>query len=440
MSDIFFQFDLRGQRHNLRYEDALALFADDAVAHPFDHSGRFLLEAVLATRDRNLADVARCGLRVDALGRERFDARLDNSVDIGELGPDAGLAVFDNASEQLLYAASRSPDSTPVAPFQARPSLRRTHHVAVLPQGRVCVSHHGQAVFDSAERHVRGVCRSDGVLMALCDQQALPPLQSFDGTVVALCSVWGDGYFHWLLEVLPKLLLIARAGHRLDEVDVFLVRERVPALMEFLAALGIPDAKVYPWHMAQHIRARRLIVTSTLEQYDYSQSPPGIDIEPWISRIVHAQYSLPRGASQGRRIYIDREKAAFRKVINNAEVKTVLAAHGFEFFALEDLNLAQKRELFASAEMVAGPAGAGFANLVLCHPGTQVLIIYQQGFESNSFWSLCNNNRLEHYHLMTAPSSRFYPSAQAHTINQNFLVDVELLQQTLDYMAAARTA
>ncbi|CAN7438565.1 glycosyltransferase family 61 protein [Pseudoduganella sp. LjRoot289] len=440
MSDILFQFPLRDRQYNLNYEDTLALFTDDAIAHPFDYSTRFLLESVLATRDRNLAEVAHYGQRVTALGRERFEARLTNCVDIGELGSDTGLAVFDNAPDQLVYAASRSPDQTPIGAFQARASLRRTHHVATLHDGRICVSHHGQAVFDGAERHVKGVCRSDGILMALCDQQALPPLQSFDGTVVSLASVWGDGYFHWLMEVLPKLLLIAKAGYRLDEIDLFLVRERVPALMEFLTRLGIPESKVYPWHLAPHIRARKLIVTSTLEQYDFSQQPVGLDIEPWISRIMHAHYSVPQGATRGRRIYIDREKAPFRKVINNAEVKAVLAAQGFEFFALEDLNLAQKQELFASADIVAGPAGAGFANLVFCHPGTQVLIIYQQGFESNCFWSLCNNNQLGHYHLMTTPSTRYYPSAQAKTINQNFLVDVELLQKTLDYMALDRTA
>jgi capsular polysaccharide biosynthesis protein len=98
--------------------------------------------------------------------------------------------------------------------------------------------------------------------------------------------------------------------------------------------------------------------------------------------------------------------------------------------------LAQKQELFANAEMVVGPAGAGFANLVLCNRGCAVLIFYQRGFETDSFWSVCNNNQLRHYHLLCEPSSRFYPSAHAGSINENFLVDIGALQASLDHMTA----
>jgi capsular polysaccharide biosynthesis protein len=189
------------------------------------------------------------------------------------------------------------------------------------------------------------------------------------------------------------------------------------------------------WNQLPHLRAKRLIVASSLEHYDYTAKPPSILIEPWASRAMHQRFALARpAAAKGRRIYIDREQASLRKVINNAEVKAALIPYGFECVALETLSLAQKQELLASAEMVVGPAGAGFSNLVLCNPGCAVLIFYQQGFESDSFWSLCNNNQLTHYHLVCEPSQRFYPSESAGTINENFLVDIGKLVENLDFM------
>jgi capsular polysaccharide biosynthesis protein len=152
---------------------------------------------------------------------------------------------------------------------------------------------------------------------------------------------------------------------------------------------------------------------------------------------MHARFSRPRApGAHGRRIYIDRAHASLRRVLNNTDVKAALAPHGFEFLALERLNLAQKQALFADAEMVVGPAGAGFANLLFCHPGTQVLVFYQQGFETNSFWSLCNNNRLGHFHLVCAPPQDQPASVHTNTINDDFQIDIDALTRTLECMRA----
>jgi hypothetical protein len=94
-------------------------------------------------------------------------------------------------------------------------------------------------------------------------------------TVVSLCSLWGNGYFHWMLEVVPKLLLMAQAGYRLADVDIFLVRQQSPALVEFLSHLGIAPSKVLLWNQLPHLRAKRLILASSLEHYDYTAKQPG---------------------------------------------------------------------------------------------------------------------------------------------------------------------
>lgn len=436
-NEILYEFEHRGEQHRLDFHGAMGYFTSDAIAYPFDYSSNSLLAQLLAYVDTNRADVARNGQKIDPIGRERFSARLKSSIDIGNIAnsESAELHIFDRLQEDFSYKDSRSADGKVVAQFQACAAPQRVHYVAAIKEARLCVGPFGQAVFDSEDRYVEGVCRGDGILYALCPTYALPALQYFDGKVVSLCSLWSNGYFHWLLEVLPKLLMILRAGYKFEEVDLFLVRQISPPLMEFLSYLGIPEEKVILWNQVPHLKVKRLIVTSSLENYDYGKKPTGIAIEPWASRAMYEHFAL-KSASEGkkRRIYVDREHASIRKVINNTEVKTQLEKYGFESVALENLNLAQKQSLFSNAEFVVGPAGAGFANLVLCPPGCAALIFYQEGFESNSFWSLCNNNQLLHYHLVCNPSSRYFPSKHKNTINEDFLVDIEALTRTLDFM------
>jgi len=434
-----FQLELDGRPVALGFDAALDVFVQLAIDHPFQPAHSALIAQVLETRDPNRAEIARSGVRVDALGRERFMARLRDVVDIGDLGADDGVRLtrFDALSEPFEYPASVSADPAPVGSLQASPAPLRTHHVAELEGARLCIGPFGQAVFDCRGRFVDGICQGDGVVLALTDPGRLPAPQSFDGTAVSLCSLWGNGYFHWLLEVLPKLLLIARAGYRFQDIGLFVVRQRNVQLLEFLEFLGIPGERVYDWQGAAHLLPRRLLAVSSLEHYDYRQNPTGILVEPWASRAMHARFSRPRApGAHGRRIYIDRAHASLRRVLNNTDVKAALAPHGFEFLALERLNLAQKQALFADAEMVVGPAGAGFANLLFCHPGTQVLVFYQQGFETNSFWSLCNNNRLGHFHLVCAPPQDQPASVHTNTINDDFQIDIDALTRTLECMRA----
>jgi capsular polysaccharide biosynthesis protein len=437
MSALFFQFEHLGQVRNLDLEGSLTYFVEDAISRPFANDSSQQIATLVAHVDGWKASLARSGMRVDALGRERFAARVPSMVALADMEPsnNVQMTTFEALSEPVPYVASHSPDGTAPASLSGGAGAIRPHHVAVLADARVCVGPYGQAVFDKNQRYVDGICRGDGLLLAAVAFAQLPPMRTFDGTLVSLCSCWSNGYFHWMLEALPKLLLIEQAGHRLADIDLFMVRQKSPALMSFLAHLGIPDNKVFEWHFAPHIQASRLIVTSSLENYDSSVAPQSIAIEPWASRIMQQRFSLPRPrGARGRRIYIDRENAKFRKVINDSEVKAVLHEYDIEVYTLETLSFEQKRELFTTADVVIGPGGAGFANLLFCQPGCHVLIFYNSGFESNSFWTLCNNNGHKHFHLVSESSSRYFPSVHDNTINENFLIDINALRQSLKFI------
>ena len=65
-----------------------------------------------------------------------------------------------------------------------------------------------------------------------------------------------------------------------------------------------------------------------------------------------------------KRVYITRRLAAKRRLVNENQIESLLHDHGFIIAELETLSIAEQVRLFAQAEIVVGPHGAGLTNMV----------------------------------------------------------------------------
>jgi len=101
------------------------------------------------------------------------------------------------------------------------------------------------------------------------------------------------------------------------------------------------------------------------------------------------------------RIYVSRGDAIIRKVRNEATLKRLLARYGFESYEMGRLPFARQVELFASAEAVVAPHGAGLASLMFCAPGTQVLEIFSADYIIDWYAILSRTMGLD-YHFLIA--------------------------------------
>ncbi len=193
-----------------------------------------------------------------------------------------------------------------------------------------------------------------------------------DGPAYGLIhSIWSGGYYHWLLESLPRLLVLEeRCG-----------REIVPLIPDYsglrdvyrdsLAALGYAHA--VPMPSGASARVSRLLVP---------QAPPlGHYDAPLMhrlrSRLVGA--TLPEGEGTPEcMIYISRERARGRKVRNEADLRRMLEQRGFECVYLEEMDFAAQIRLFSRAKLVIGQHGAGLSNLLFMQPGTRLIEVHRK--------------------------------------------------------------
>jgi capsular polysaccharide biosynthesis protein len=128
-----------------------------------------------------------------------------------------------------------------------------------------------------------------------------------------------------------------------------------------------------------------------------------------------------------RRIYLSRQGARRRRVENHDAVEAVLAAHGFQTVQTEQLGFMDQAALFAQAEAVVAPHGAGLANLLFNDGRARVLELYAEG-EPQYHFALC----------ATVRGCRYMPLACRRTSKQrDMMVDVEVLRRGLDRLMAS---
>jgi capsular polysaccharide biosynthesis protein len=264
---------------------------------------------------------------------------------------------------------------------------------------------------------------------ALALQWILEPLTEIDGKVAVLATDGAELYYHWLFQLLPRYELMRLAGIELGEIDYFYVNgQRSRFQRDTLASLGIEPSKIIDGRKIPYLRARELVVPSV--------PLGGGCFRPWLIEFLRDSF-LPKdrrnmGAS-GRRLYISRGLAGYRRVLNEPEVVSLLKEHGFEVAALETMSVPEQAAAMAACEVVVAPHGGGMSNIIFCSPGTKIIEIYSPELVATYFWKLSNQLGLDYYYMLGkgGPTAADTDYPQSWDARADIQVDLDLLQQTL---------
>ncbi|CAO3425350.1 glycosyltransferase 61 family protein [Azospirillum doebereinerae] len=190
-------------------------------------------------------------------------------------------------------------------------------------------------------------------------------------------------YWHFLVEVLPRLMVRERAAEtRPLPVLLFDVR---PYHREMLQLVGLPAEQV--------IDARELAGPDSAQiLYRLSRAAvPSAIPYPAAYRWLRERLLPPqrRDGPPTRRLYLSRRGSAPKhRIANDAEVAALLADRGFETVQPERLGVLETIELMAEAEVVVAPVGAATANQVFLPPGGRwVHLCNPDFFHPDSRWN-----------------------------------------------------
>ncbi|MCE0523771.1 MAG: glycosyltransferase family 61 protein [Methylacidiphilales bacterium] len=202
-------------------------------------------------------------------------------------------------------------------------------------------------------------------------QRFFPKIDRVPGTVISLTTDGHNNYYHWMLDVLPKLFIALAAGLGRG---TFYLGASTPFQKQTLELLGIPPSRVIDCNTFRFLQADELIVPFLGQRH-----PPNV-FNAGKCRLLADVFSFllaakPSSEKLPTRFIVSRGKTRSRRVVNEAELVARLEPLGFRPIYLEDLSLAEQITLFARAEAIVASTGAGLVNLVHTRPGVPVAIL-----------------------------------------------------------------
>lgn len=237
-------------------------------------------------------------------------------------------------------------------------------------------------------------------------------------TVLAYNRWTPNNYYHWLLEYLPRVSVFIDPPNN-DFSDLFsyakiiLPPSPTPWMFKSLDMLGVKEDRIIQ-PVGKQLRVDQLIFIPGFEQ------PYNVPL--WAIKWLRDRFSSYMNTSdpKNKRIYVSRRNAIHRRVRNEDEVVDSLRNYGFVEYVLEDMSLEEQISLFSQAEIVVGPHGAGFSNLVFSTNAT-LIDLFEPTHVHPCFFNICYDTGQDYWYVMNEKVDR-----------NHMLVDIDKLQRTLE--------
>lgn len=188
--------------------------------------------------------------------------------------------------------------------------------------------------------------------------------------VTVLVTHWNSNvYGHWLLEGMPKVLLLRQIAHHLPPLRIALPNSLGAWVSAWIKQI-LPEAAIEPYDDgSSYLHCRTLLIPTLLAD------PVHHLFHPELGRLL-ATLEPPVKSRNGRNLYVSRSAPSlYRQLSNQAEIERIAADEGLELVQPETLSISEQIDLFASADLLVGEFGSAMHNALFSPSGTKVLCL-----------------------------------------------------------------
>jgi len=252
------------------------------------------------------------------------------------------------------------------------------------------------------------ILKETGIL----DRIKLPKSTYRSGTYILLGIDWWQGYYHWMIDVLPRLSLLEQF-ETLQSIPIIVPAGIAPYQYESLRLVGISPDRIIEFN-ADHWQVDLLYFPSPLGGLG-NPSPWAIT---WLREHIFNELGI-MNSTPSRFIYITRRDARIRRIINEDQIIELLKKKGFEIVCPGELSFAEQVRIFAQARVVIGPHGAGLTNMVFAPHNALLIELFPDNYVNGCYWALANAN------------SQTYAFLTGRSMGKNFEVSLDKLETLL---------
>jgi hypothetical protein len=313
---------------------------------------------------------------------------------------------MEEAAQEVLPIPSLVADAPPPECFAK---------LGILPACPIQQTHSVYSVDDVAVTGWKGAMIKDGLLLseyAECNWAAEIRLRPyFTRTLPAsrpyfnlMTSIPARAHvFHWLFDSILPLIAFLESGHAEKNVGL-IVNAKLSEIQ--VRTIGFLKAR-YGIHAIEPVSEAQAVFVPHCQRVvaGYGlprglQSPLALALLDDLARFIVGDAGLKKSP---KRIYISRNDARLRRVLNERDILPELEGRGYERVTLRGMPLPRQAALFLNAEAVAGPHGAGLTHIAWCRPGTKVTEFFPDPAAgrrvrnaSSDFWFISCQRKLSH--------------------------------------------
>lgn len=244
-------------------------------------------------------------------------------------------------------------------------------------------------------------------------------LKQKSGVAIAHSQYAPENYYHWILDTLPRLLLL-REYH--PNIELIVLDQGYEFTRATMTAMGFNN--IIPVSKEQVLKIDNLILPELL-------SPSG-HVNPKLVRLVRDELVQKLGnpdvvasAIHTRRIYVSRAQQRGRRVANQEALDILLDEYGFETIHFEGLGLAEQIALMQETAVLLSVHGANLVNLIFLPPQSKVIELISQTLHNPAYWRLSAVFHLQYYVLACETTEK--ENISYHS-NLDVIVDINALK------------
>ena len=232
-------------------------------------------------------------------------------------------------------------------------------------------------------------------------------------------------YYHWLIEILPKIYYYLKAGALNNNITLFVPDDvkRIGSFDKLLTtALSnykfdlkyMQRGRIYRVNNLQTITTASNIVFNCRKLFSdvnfcYFRKESIEYIKSIARQILDDTFKNSSKSNSYKRIFLARKANSVREY-NQEETLGVLQSFGFQPIFMEDLTIEEQITAFMQAEFIIGPSGAAWTNIIFCSPGTKALSwLPEKGKNFSVFSSLAAYSKVDmHFFLRNSYSNELH--------------------------------
>lgn len=256
-------------------------------------------------------------------------------------------------------------------------------------------------------------------------------VRKIEGDCIVISHSWYDNYYHWLIEIMPRLFLLKNELFNKKLIihkNISKFHFEMLSKFNFKEIVFIEDNELLKCENISFTSFPNYSTTEILNVQSRNFNIIDLNINYVLMKEMKQWFqnnpSLIK-TTGNKKIYISRKKAPKRQILNEKELETFLVNNGFIKVFLEDYSFDKQVELMNNSSIVIGCHGAGLANILFMEPKTHVINLINNNFQEFCYLTLAGVAGVNYSHVnCTSNSLELNPAFNDITVDLDIIREI----------------